>query len=84
MSYNGYFDGNTIKTFDVIEAPKNQKVIITFLDEFVEMPTPPKKKTAQGALKEYAKTDMDIHEIMELERAAWEEAAVEKHENFRR
>lgn len=33
---NGYFDGNTVRTFEPIVAQKNQKVTLTVLDDFVE------------------------------------------------
>lgn len=32
---NGYFDGNTVRTFEPIVAQKNQKVTLTVLDDFV-------------------------------------------------
>ena len=36
VSLNGYYDGNTVQTLEKIQAKKNQKVIITILDEFIE------------------------------------------------
>ena len=44
---NGYFDGDSIKTFENFKAQKNQKVIITVLDEFVN-----EQKSAFGLLKD--------------------------------
>lgn len=34
IEMDGYFDGNTVRTFEPIVAKKNQKVRLTFLDEF--------------------------------------------------
>ena len=81
LNANGYFDGNTIRTFDSVNAKKNQKVIITFLDEFIDEPSP-KKNTAKGILSEFARTD--IHNIEKLEKDAWRESAEKKHANSRR
>jgi len=74
---DGYFDGNTIKTFRSVNAKKNQKVVITFLDEFVDEPNT--KKTARGILNEFAR--VDIPNIEKLEKEAWREAAEKKYEN---
>jgi len=78
LNANGYFDGNTIRTFDSVNAKKNQKVIITFLDEFIDEPRP-QKKTARGILNEFARTD--IPNIEKHEKDAWREAAEKKHAN---
>ncbi|MCL2633433.1 MAG: hypothetical protein FWD34_02840 [Oscillospiraceae bacterium] len=77
LNADGYFDGNTIRTFDRVTAKKNQKVVITFLDEFVDEPVL-RKKTARGILNEFAKTD--IPNIEDLEKNAWGKAAEKKHE----
>lgn len=33
IAVNGYFDGNMIRTLEKLNARKNQRVIITLLDE---------------------------------------------------
>ena len=69
LSLRGYYDGTAIQTLEKITAKKNQKLIITILDEFIEE-TPKKGSTsARGSLAKYANT------------ALWEEeeAACEKH-----
>ena len=43
LTLNGYYDGSTVQTAEKISAKKNQKVIITVLDEFIEE-VPMKKK----------------------------------------
>ena len=42
LALNGYYDGSTVQTMEKIPAKKNQRVIITVLDEFIE--EVPKKK----------------------------------------
>ena len=34
LALQGYYDGNTVQTLEKIQAKKNQKLIITILDEF--------------------------------------------------
>ena len=56
VSLSGYYDGNTVQTLEKIQAKKNQKVIITILDEFME-DSPKKVRTtesARGSLAKYA------------------------------
>ena len=56
LTLNGYYDGNTVQTLEKIHAKKNQKVIITILDEFME-DSPKKVRTtesARGSLAKYA------------------------------
>lgn len=36
LALEGYYDGKVIQTIQRIQARKNQKLIITILDEFVE------------------------------------------------
>lgn len=36
LALEGYYDGTSVQTFQQIQAKKNQKLIITILDEFVE------------------------------------------------
>ena len=56
VSLNGYYDGNTVQTLEKIHAKKNQKVIITILDEFIEESSPKIRTTesARGSLAKYA------------------------------
>jgi len=56
VSLNGYYDGNTVQTLEKIQAKKNQKVIITILDEFIEESYPKIRTTesARGSLAKYA------------------------------
>lgn len=51
---------------------KNQKVIITVLDEFVEEMPVRKGRSARGLLSEYADTG-----LWEKEKTAWEKAVAE-------
>jgi hypothetical protein len=36
LALQGYYDGSSVKTLEKINAKKNQKVIITVLDEFID------------------------------------------------
>ena len=36
FALQGYYDGNTVQALRKIHAKKNQKLIITVLDEFIE------------------------------------------------
>ena len=56
VSLNGYYDGNTVQTLEKIHAKKNQKVIITILDEFIEESSSKIRMTesARGSLAKYA------------------------------
>ena len=36
LALNGYYDGTAIQALEKINAKKNQKLIITVLDEFIE------------------------------------------------
>ncbi len=75
LAVKGYYDGNTIKTFDKISAKKNQKLIVTILDEFIEEPKM-KEKTVRGVLSEYANPD-----LWDKEATAWEEEVSKKYGN---
>ena len=74
LALQGYYDGQKIQTLEVIQAKKNQKVIITVLDEFVEEMPVRKEHSARGLLCEYADTG-----LWEKEKTAWEEAVAEKY-----
>ncbi len=36
LALQGYYDGNMVRTLEKIHAKKNQKLIITVLDEFMD------------------------------------------------
>lgn len=73
----GYYDGKSIQTLGKLHAKKNQRLIITVLDEFIsEVPEEKKGRTARGALSKYANP-----KLWEQEKAAWEKAVTEKHGN---
>lgn len=70
QALSGYYDGNTIRSFEKFKAKKNQRVIITILDEFIdETAIISKKSSVRGALSAYANSS-----LMELEQQAWENA----------
>lgn len=74
LALQGYYDGNAIQTLEKVQAKKNQKVIITVLDEFVEEPTVRKAHSVRGALSKYADP-----KLWAEEQSAWEKAVKEKH-----
>ena len=77
LALQGYYDGKTIQPLEKIAAKKNQKLIITILDEFInEIPEEKKRQTAKGSLAKYA----DL-ELKKLEKSAWEKAVIEKYGN---
>ena len=72
-----YFDGNTVKTLGNVKLKKNQKLIITVLDEFLDgVPKKETGKSARGILSKYANND-----LLEEENTAWEKAVAEKYGN---
>lgn len=68
-----YFDGNTVKTLDAYPFVKNQRLIITILDD-----TTTKNergiKSLRGSLAKYANPS-----LIEKEQSAWQTAAKEKY-----
>lgn len=74
LALQGYYDGQKIQTLEAIQAEKNQKVIITVLDEFAEEMPAKKEHSARGLLSEYADTG-----LWEKEKTAWEKAVAEKY-----
>lgn len=77
LALEGYYDGENVRTVEKIQAKKNQKVIITILDEFVEeLPQKEKPQASRGMLAKYADPS-----LREQEAAAWEKAVVEKYGN---
>ena len=63
LALQGYYDGNMVRTLEKIHAKKNQKLIITVLDEFMD---------------ESDSKDADLG-LREKEQYAWEKAVTEKH-----
>ena len=77
LALEGYYDGESVKTIGRIQAQKNQKLIITILDEFVdELPNEKKPQTARGMLAKYADAGLRGQEA-----SAWEKAVAEKYGN---
>ena len=77
IAIQGYYDGQTIRPLEDFSAVKNQRVIITIMDEFVETTRKQEaKKSARGILSKYANPD-----LIPKEEGAWERAVVEKYGN---
>lgn len=76
ISVNGYFDGNVIQTLEKLNARKNQRVIITLLDEEIQTENSGKKTTAAGFLKKYANPN-----LIPTEDGAWERAVRDAKKN---
>lgn len=77
LALQGYYDGKTIQPLEKINAKKNQRLIITVLDDFIpETPKAEKGKTTRGSLAEYANPD-----LKEQEKTAWEKAVIKKYGN---
>lgn len=74
LAFQGYYNGQQIQTLETIQAKKNQKVIITVLDEFAEEVPAKKEHLARGLLSEYADTV-----LWEKEKTAWEKAVAGKY-----
>lgn len=75
ISVNGYYDGKIIRPLEKLNAKKNQRIIITLLDEDIQPKNIATKKTAAGILAKYANVD-----LIPMEEGAWERA-VENNEN---
>jgi len=76
LAVKGYFDGTTIQLLEDVHAQKNQKVIITVLDEYIEKKSPIHKKSVFGKLSQYASPT-----LIEQETQAWKKSILEKYEN---
>lgn len=76
LAVKGYYDGTSIQLLEEAHAQKNQKVIVTLLDEYVEKKSPIIKKSVFGILAEYAKPT-----LIDQEKDAWKKTILEKHEN---
>ena len=69
IAVNGYFDGNMIQTLEKLNARKNQRVIITLLDEDIQTNHNEKKMKAAGSLAKYANPN-----LIPMEEGSWERA----------
>lgn len=58
LALQGYYDGNTVQPLEKIQAKKNQKLIITILDEFIQEVPETTIHSARGSLSEYANPDL--------------------------
>lgn len=76
LALRGYYDGNSVQALEEIHAKKNQKLVITILDEFIEEEPENRVHSARGSLSGYANPDM-----LKEEGSAWEKAIVEKYGN---
>ena len=78
LALQGYYDGSEVRTLEQIHAKKNQKLIITILDEFIEESSleDSRKRSAKGLLSKYANP-----ELQKEEESAWEKAVEEKYGN---
>ena len=70
---SAYFDGETVKTVDNYKFSKDQKLMITVLDEAEETKING-IKTLRGSLSKYANP-----KLIEKEKSAWSVAAGEKY-----
>jgi len=50
LALEGYYDGKTIQPLEKINAKKNQRLIITVLDDFISETPKTEKKKQQGDL----------------------------------
>lgn len=73
LALNGYYDGKQIQTFEQVHAKKNQKLIITVLDEFIEEKPQKTSISARGSLSKYANPN-----LWTKEKSAWKEMAGKK------
>lgn len=67
-----YFDGNSVQTLEKAPMKRNQRLLITVLDEFLDSGAG--IKSLRGGLSKYANA-----ELRSQESAAWASAAEEKH-----
>ncbi|MDE7311229.1 MAG: hypothetical protein K2N87_06365 [Eubacterium sp.] len=75
LALQGYYDGKMIQPLGEFPAKKNQKLIITVLDEFMsETSVKEKRKSARGVLSKYANPV-----LWEQEKMAWEKAVIDKY-----
>lgn len=66
LAVQGYFDGVAIQPLEQVIAKPNQRVIITIMDEFVDLDQSSRSHSMRGALSEYADPA-----LAEKEQGAW-------------
>ena len=71
----GYYDGESIRALEKVNARKNQKVVITILDEYIEDEKHSVPESTRGMLAEYANPA-----LWEQEEGAWERAVSENYD----
>ncbi|MCM1056397.1 MAG: hypothetical protein NC517_02160 [Firmicutes bacterium] len=78
LALQGYYDGSEVRMLEQIRAQKNQKLIITILDEFIDESAleENKSQSARGILAKYANP-----ELQDEEEFAWRKAVEEKYGN---
>ena len=74
LAINGFYDGTRITPLDTVNALPNQKVIITFTEEFAEPHESATRRDLRGALSKYADP-----EAAKTEKTAWAREAARKH-----
>ena len=76
LIYHGYYDGSVVIPFEKIKAKRNQRIIITIMDEFVEPQKTAETKSIRGILSKYANP-----KSAENEKGAWARAVVNNYDN---
>lgn len=76
LAIHGYYDGTSIQPLEKVDAKSNQKVIITFINEFIKTSDDSNAKGVRGILSEYANPA-----LAEKEEGAWGQAMVNKTES---
>ena len=75
LAIHGYYDGDSIQALEEIEAKPNQRVIITFMDDFIPAASTDHVNSLRGILADYANPA-----LAEKEHLAWEQEVVKKHD----
>ncbi len=69
LAFQGYYDGTNIQPLEEIKVKRNQRVIITILDDFLE-PEAVHVKSIRGILSEYANPALiEKEEVWAIERS---------------
>ena len=76
VAVQGYYDGITIRPMEKFDAKRNQRVIITIMDDYIESGTSEEKAGIRGIISRHANPS-----LIEKEKGAWERAMVENHGN---
>jgi len=77
LAIKGYYDGTSFQLLENVQVNKNQKVIITVLDEYIGNKKNIPQTSALGMLSDYANPALIIQE-----KSAWDQAMALKHENI--